>query len=153
MFECGFRQRRLVGVIDGGSGEMAITLAVLGLLVAFCGLWLATFALRKIESQLTAFLKGPVQVLRDTIMKNESQLNAAKKEVEGLKKQSVDAITALQTGMEQLRQVTAQPNKSLAESNAKVAALEQQLTQRRPGQRPVAPVAAPAQAKPTVDAR
>ena len=127
----------------------------MALLVAFCGLWLATFALKKIDSQITEFLKGPVQMLRDTIMKNESQLNAARKEVEGLKRQTADAMSALQQGMDQLRNVTTQLNKSLAASNTKVAALEQQLNQRRPGQpapRTAAQAAAPAQAKPAVDA-
>ncbi len=96
-----------------------------------------------------------MQILRDTIMKNESQLNTTKRDVEGLKKQTVDAISALQQGIEQLRQATAQLNNSLAESNAKVAAIEQQLNQRRPGQpapRPATQASAPAQAKPTVNA-
>lgn len=106
-----------------GAGAIAVFLGGLALFVGFCGLWLASFALRKIDSQIDVFLKGPVKGLRDGLGEVNDRLTATQTELDHLKKQSKEALTNLHRDMELHRTNIAQIHRNLVDLTEKVQQL------------------------------
>lgn len=94
---------------------MAIIVGALALFVGFCALWLASYTLRKMDSQITEFLKGPIAQLRESLNEVKSMASSTQTEQERFQRQCKDALTNLHRELETLRAADAQSNKAITE--------------------------------------
>ena len=121
---------------------MAIIVAVLALFVGFCALWLASFALRKIDSQISEFLRGPIAQLRESLGEVKAMAASTQAEQERFQRQCKDALTNLHRELETLRAADAQSTKAIAElaetvrilANAQQGRPPQQAVRRQAGE-------------------
>ena len=104
-------------------GPIALVLGVLGLFVGFCSLWLASFALRKIDSQINQFMQGPFLRLREGLTEVKERLTVTQSDLDGFKKQSKDAFGNLQRDLELQRTNVAQIHRNLVDLTEKVQQL------------------------------
>ena len=98
-------------------------LAALALFVGFCGLWLASYELRKIDTQITEFLAGPIQRLREQVAELRDKINMTHNELDTFKRQTKDALTNMVREAEQNRSNLGQTNRAVSELGEKVQAL------------------------------
>jgi methyl-accepting chemotaxis protein len=103
-------------------------LAALALFVGFCGLWLASYALRKIDTQITEFLQGPIQRMREQVAELRNTIGSTERELDTFKRQTKDALTNMIREAEQSRSNLAQTNRAvsdLADRVQNIAAAQQ----------------------------
>lgn len=115
---------------------MAIILGALALFVGFCALWLASFALRKIDSQINDFLKGPVAHLRENVSEAKLMASSTQSELEKFQRQNKEILVGLSREIENLRNANAQSNKALSEVAETVKAVAAAQQSRTPQQSP-----------------
>jgi methyl-accepting chemotaxis protein len=98
-------------------------LAALALFVGFCGLWLASYALRKIDTQISEFLQGPIQRMREQVAELRNTIGATERELDTFKRQTKDAVTNLIREAEQSRSNLAQTNRAVSELGERIQAI------------------------------
>jgi hypothetical protein len=111
---------------------VAFIVGGLALFVALCGLWLASYGLRKIDTQLNEFLTGPLQQIRLSVMEVAHKVSAINGEFETFKRQSKDALTNMHRDDETLKNSLAQTNRILAEMAEKIQQCQNQIAQIQP---------------------